>query len=150
MQPKRPNRITTGKPTATRPTPLEVMVHAYSWFDATARRYQAQFEALPKDAKPTQRARLERTVTSYYLLAANEASKAGPYCNAKLTSQWIKPRSGASGVPPILFRRKNETTDDVLARARKETSVITERAAAEGVSTEGDPVLIMEEGDQLI
>jgi hypothetical protein len=150
-QPQRPNHNIAGKPTVTRrrATPLEVTERAYSWCDATARCYQAQLEALPKDAKPTQRTRLERMATRYYLLAANVASKAAPFCNPKLTTHLIKPSSGASDGMLILYRRKNETDDDLLARARKETGLIIERAG-QSLSTEGGQVLIMDEGDQLI
>jgi hypothetical protein len=148
---QRPNHRVTSKPAATPggDTPLKVMERAYSWFDATARRYQAQLEALPENAKsPAQRARLERMVSGYYLRAVDCASKAAPYCNARLTAHLVTPRP-STDAPYILWRRENETIDDLLERTREETGWNIKRNA-QSLPTEDVAVVIMDESDRTL
>jgi hypothetical protein len=148
---QRPNPRVTIKPTATLggDTPLKVMECAYLWFNATARRYQAQLEALPENAKSSaQRARLERMVSGYYLRAVNVASKAAPFCNARLTTHQITPQP-RTDAPYILWRRENESIDDLLERTRKETGWIIKRNA-QSLPTEDNAVVIMDESDRTL
>jgi hypothetical protein len=146
---ERPRHSVAGKPVATPrgDTPLKVMERAYLWFDAAARRLQAQLEALPADANPALRARLERKVNGCYLRAADVASKIAPFYHAKLTTHLVTPRPDDDSGPLMLWRRENETVDDLLARARRETGLIIE-TTERGLSTDSGMVLIMDEGDQ--
>jgi hypothetical protein len=146
---ERPKQSVASKPVATRrgDTPLKVMERAYLWFDAAARRLQAQLEALPADANPAVRAGLERKVNGCYLRAADVASKIAPFYHAKLTTHLVAPRTGNNGGPLILWRWETETVDDVLARARRETGLIIE-STARGLSTDGGAVLIMNEDER--
>jgi hypothetical protein len=150
---KGPKHAAASEPARTHrvDTPLRVMERAYKWFDATAQGYQAQLDALPSDAKPAERARLENMTRVFYLSAVDVASKAAPFFHPTLTTHLIKPRGGTRQ-PQILYRRPNETDDDVLARARKETAQketaqIIERAE-QGLSSDSGIVIIFDERDQ--
>jgi hypothetical protein len=138
-----------SKPVATRrgDTPLKVMERAHLWFDAAARRLQAQFEALPPNADPAVRARLERKVNASYLRAADLALKIAPFYHAKLTTHLVTPRPGNVGRPLILWRRENETVEDLLARARRETGLIIE-SAERGPAIDGGAVVIRNEDER--
>jgi hypothetical protein len=152
---KEPKRAVASKPARTRrvDTPLRVMERAYRYLDKTARRYQAQLDALPSDANTAERARLEDMTRIFYLSAVDVASKAAPFFHARLTAHLVKPHRGTDKTI-ILYRRPGESDEDVRARARKEvarkeTAEIIERAE-QGLSSDSALVMIFEDGDQNI
>jgi hypothetical protein len=71
-------------------TPLEIMHHAYSWFYNEAVRWQAERDALPADASQKQRDKIADRIKGYLLLAADTASKASPFCHARIATSYIR------------------------------------------------------------